>query len=67
MIQNKIMMKLQQKMQPKQQKTMTIKQAKRKMPDKSPGGSWWTKVPLGHAISTEYLQQSQGQGLAPSS
>jgi len=26
---------------------MTIKQAKRKMPDKSPGGSWQTKVPLG--------------------
>jgi len=47
-------------------KTITIKQAI-KAPDKPPEGSWWTKVPLGHAISMEYLQLSQGQGLAPSS
>jgi len=43
-----------------------IKQAI-KMPDKPPEGSWQMKVPLGCTISMEYLQQSQGQGLAPSS
>jgi len=39
----------------------------KKMPDEPPEGSWQTKVPLGCAISMEYLQLSYGQGQAPSS
>jgi len=43
------------------------KTGNKERPDEPPKGSWRMKVPLGHAISTEYSQQSQHQGLAPSS